>query len=62
MRVNNLQNGTILSLQNLLSADKLQHYKNYYWIHKTLKRTPAMRAGLTKTIWELKDLINFNGE
>lgn len=32
-------------------------YYNFCRIHKTLRCTPAMRAGITKTIWEIKDLL-----
>jgi hypothetical protein len=37
-------------------------YHNFCRIHKTIRYTPAMEAGITKTIWELKDLLKFNGE
>ena len=33
-------------------------YHNFRGIHKTIRYTPAMEAGLTKHIWELKDLLN----
>jgi transposase-like protein/IS1 family transposase len=32
-------------------------YYNFCRIHTTLRCTPAMEAGLTKTIWSLKDLL-----
>jgi len=37
-------------------------YYNFCRIHKTIRCDPAMEAGLTKTIWELKDLLKINGE
>ena len=30
---------------------------NFIHIHKTLKVTPAMAAGLSKTVWDIKDLV-----
>jgi len=32
------------------------HY-NFVRIHQTLRCTPAMAAGVTKTLWEMKDLV-----
>jgi IS1 family transposase len=32
-------------------------YYNFCRIHKTLRVTPAMEAGLTKDIWEIEDLV-----
>ena len=32
------------------------HY-NFVRIHQTLRVTPAMEAGVTKTLWELEDLV-----
>ena len=37
-------------------------YYNFCRIHSTIKCTPAMEAGITKTVWSLKDLLKFNGE
>lgn len=34
-------------------------YYNFCRIHSTIKCTPAMEAGLTKTVWSVKDIINF---
>jgi hypothetical protein len=31
-------------------------FHNYVRIHKTLKCTPAMAAGLTQTLWSMEDL------
>ena len=30
---------------------------NFIRIHKTLRVTPAMEAGLSKTVWDMKDLV-----
>ena len=35
-------------------------YSNFVRIHKTLKVTPAMAAGITNTLWSLKDIVNLN--
>jgi IS1 family transposase len=32
-------------------------FHNYVRMHKTLKCTPAMAAGLTKTLWSMNDLV-----
>jgi hypothetical protein len=32
-------------------------FHNYVRIHKTLRCTPAMAAGLTKTLWSMDDLV-----
>ena len=35
------------------------HYKHYNWcrIHKTLRVTPAIEAGLTDHVWSLEELV-----
>ena len=32
-------------------------YYNFVRIHQTLKVTPAMAAGVTDRLWEMKDLV-----
>ena len=32
-------------------------WHNFIRIHKTLRVTPAMAAGLSKTVWDLEDLV-----
>lgn len=32
-------------------------YYNFVRIHKTLRMTPAMAAGVTKTLWEISDIV-----
>ena len=33
-------------------------YYNFVRVHQTLKVTPAMAAGVTKRLWEMKDFVN----
>lgn len=33
-------------------------YYNFARIHKTLRTTPAMAAGVTDRLWEVADMIN----
>jgi hypothetical protein len=33
-------------------------FRNYVRIRKTLRCTPAMAAGLSKTLWSMADLAN----
>ncbi len=35
------------------------HYTYYNWcrVHKSLRVTPAIEAGLTDRVWELEDLV-----
>ncbi len=57
-RLTRLTNGFSKKLDNLKAAVALHfgHY-NFVRVHKTLRVTPAMAAGLTDHIWEIKDLI-----
>lgn len=32
-------------------------YYNLVRIHKTLRCTPAMEAGVSKTLWEIEDIV-----
>ena len=36
------------------------HYMNYNFcrIHKTLRTTPAMAAGVTSRLWEIGDIVD----
>ena len=38
------------------------HWYNFIRIHKTLKVTPAMEAGLSKTVWDMEDLVRIMDE
>jgi hypothetical protein len=33
-------------------------YYNFVRIHKTLKTSPAMAAGVTDRLWEVADMVN----
>ena len=33
-------------------------YRNFVRIHKTLRTTPAMAAGVTKRLWEIGDIVD----
>jgi hypothetical protein len=33
-------------------------YYNFVRIHKTLRTTPAMAAGVTKRLWEMADIVD----
>lgn len=33
-------------------------YYNFVRIHKTLRVTPAMAAGVSDRLWELEDIVN----
>ena len=33
------------------------HY-NFVRIHRTLRMTPAMAAGVTKRLWEMNDIVD----
>ena len=37
------------------------HY-NFCQIHKTLRMTPAMAAGISDHLWELEDIVNLLNE
>jgi transposase-like protein/IS1 family transposase len=57
-RMTRLTNGFSKKWENLRAAFALQFtYYNFCRIHKTLRCTPAMEAGITKHVWELKDLL-----
>jgi len=57
-RLTRLTNGFSKKIENLRAAYALYFaYYNFCRIHKTLRCTPAMEAGITKTVWELKDLL-----
>jgi hypothetical protein len=33
-------------------------YYNFARVHKTLRCTPAMAAGVTQKLWEIADIVN----
>ena len=57
-----LTNGFSKKVENLEHAVALHcmHY-NFCRIHKTLRITPGMAAGVTKRVWEIGDIIGLLG-
>lgn len=58
-RFTRLTNGFSKKVENHVHALSLyfMHY-NFCRIHKTLRVTPAMKAGVTDHVWEIKDIID----
>jgi IS1 family transposase len=57
-RLTRLTNAFSKKWENLRAALALHFaYYNFCRIHKTLRCTPAMEAGITGHVWELKDLL-----
>lgn len=57
-RLTRLTNGFSKKWENLKAALALHFaYYNFCRIHSTIRCTPAMEAGVTKHVWELKDLL-----
>lgn len=56
-RMTRMSNGFSRKLENLQAAVAL-HYcaYNFCRVHRTLRMTPAMAAGVADTIWEIEDL------
>jgi transposase-like protein/IS1 family transposase len=58
-RLTRLTNGFSKKWDNLWAAYCLHFaYYNFCRIHKTLRVTPAMEAGITDRVWELAELFN----
>jgi hypothetical protein len=57
-RFTRLTNAFSKKVDNLKAAVALHfaHY-NFVRVHRTLKVTPAMEAGVTSTLWTLKDIV-----
>jgi hypothetical protein len=57
-RLTRLTNAFSKKWENLRAAIALHFaYYNYCRIHSSLRVTPAMEAGLTDHVWELKELL-----
>ena len=58
-RLTRLTNAFSKKLDNLKAAVALHfaHY-NFCRVHKSLRMTPALAAGVTDTLWEIGDLLN----
>jgi IS1 family transposase len=62
-RFTRLTNGFSKKIENLHWAVALHFmYYNFCRIHKTLRVTPAMAAGLNTRLWELEDILNLLNE
>lgn len=57
-RFTRLTNGFSKKLENHSAAVAL-HYMHYNFvrIHRTLRVTPAMQAGLTDRVWSIEDIV-----
>ena len=57
-RFTRLTNGFSKKIENHAHAIALHFmYYNFVRIHKSLRVTPAMDAGLTKKLWSIEDLV-----
>lgn len=57
-RLTRLTKGFSKKWENLHYALALEFaYYNFCRIHKTVRCTPAMEAGITKTVWDLHKLM-----
>jgi hypothetical protein len=58
-RFTRLTNGFSKKIENLECAVALHFmYYNFGRVHKTLRVTPAMQAGLTDHVWSLEEIAN----
>lgn len=58
-RFTRLTNGFSKKVENHAHAIALHYmYYNFCRIHKTLRYTPAMAAGVTSKLWAIEDIIN----
>jgi hypothetical protein len=57
-RFTRLTNGFSMKLENHMHAIALHYmYYNFCRIHQSLRCTPAMEAGISKTVWEIADIV-----
>jgi len=57
-RYTRLSNGSSRKLRNHEAATALNYFAyNFIQIHRTLRCTPAMAAGVTGKLWDVKDLV-----
>jgi hypothetical protein len=58
-RFTRLTNGFSKTVENHAHSVALfALYYNFVRIHKTLRTTPAMAAGVTKRLWEVSDVVD----
>ena len=61
-RFTRLTNGFSKKIENLEHAVALHFmYYNFCRIHQSLRITPAMKAKVTKKLWEIEDILNLLG-
>ena len=59
-RLTRLTNAFSKKWDNLKAALALHFaYYNFCRVHKTLRCTPAMEAGIANTIWTLQDILAY---
>ncbi len=57
-RYTRLSNGFSRKLQNHAAATALNYFAyNFIQIHRTLRTSPAMAAGVTDRLWDVNDLV-----
>ncbi len=57
-RFTRLTNGFSKKIENHAHAIALHYmYYNFCRIHKSLRCTPAMAAGVTSKLWEIEDIL-----
>jgi hypothetical protein len=57
-RFTRLTNGFSKKLENHCHAIALHYvFYNFARIHKTLRCSPAMEAGVSKTLWSISDIV-----
>jgi hypothetical protein len=57
-RYTRLSNGFSRKIENHTAAVALYYFSyNFIKIHRTLRVSPAMAAGVTDRLWEVSDLI-----
>ena len=61
-RLTRLTNALSKKSENLEAAMHLHFaYYNFVRIHQTLKTTPARKAGITRKLWKLEDILRYEG-
>ena len=62
-RFTGLTNAFSKKLENHMHAiSRYFMHDNFVRIHKSLKVTPAMEAGISKTLWEISDIVALTPE
>src|SRR6266446_1958683 len=57
-RYTRLSNGFSRKLENHAAATALNYFAyNFIKIHRTLRMSPAMAAGITDRLWDVTDLV-----